>query len=69
MWKDQQTIKFFDNLYRKSLQDNLTDKSEFESQLLNKLMKQKMNRFYKFEYKKLNFFSHNKWKFNLEPKK
>ena len=29
--KDQQTIKPFDKLYRKSLQDNLFDKSEYES--------------------------------------
>ena len=29
--KDQQTIKSFDNLYKKSLQDNLIDKSEYES--------------------------------------
>ena len=35
--------------------------------LLNMLMKQKMNLFYKYEYKeKINFFSHNKKKFNLE---
>ena len=29
--KDQQTIKFFDKLYRKNLQDNLIDKVEYES--------------------------------------
>ena len=29
--RDQQTIKSFDNLYRKSLQDNRIDKSEYES--------------------------------------
>ena len=29
--KDQQTIKSFDKLYRKSLQDNLIDISEYES--------------------------------------
>ena len=28
---DQQTIKSFDKLYRKSLQDNVTDKTEYES--------------------------------------
>ena len=28
--KDQQTIKTFDNLYRKSLQDNVIDKNEYE---------------------------------------
>ena len=29
--KDQNTIKFFDKLYRKSLQDNVIDKTEYES--------------------------------------
>ena len=29
--RDQNTIKSFDNLYRKSLQDNIFDKSEYES--------------------------------------
>ena len=29
--RDQQTIKFFDKLYRKSLQDNTIDKTEYES--------------------------------------
>ena len=29
--KDQQTIKSFDNLYRKSLQDNVTNRDEYES--------------------------------------
>ena len=29
--RDQQTIKSFDKLYRKSLQDNLIDKNEYES--------------------------------------
>ena len=28
--KDQQTIKYFDKLYRKSLQDNVIDKTEYE---------------------------------------
>ena len=28
--KDQQTYKFFDKLYRKSLRDNVIDKSEYE---------------------------------------
>ena len=28
--RDQQTIKFFDKLYRKSLEDNIIDKSEYE---------------------------------------
>ena len=29
--RDQQTIKYFDKLYRKSLQDNVIDKNEYES--------------------------------------
>ena len=29
--RDQQTIKSFDNLYRKSLQDNIIDKTEYDS--------------------------------------
>ena len=29
--RDQQSIKSFDNLYRKSLQDNVIDKTEYES--------------------------------------
>ena len=29
--RDQQTIKSFDNLYRKSLKDNIIDKTEYES--------------------------------------
>ena len=29
--KDQQTIKSFDKLYRKSSQDNVIDKNEYES--------------------------------------
>ena len=29
--RDQQTFKSFDNLYRKSLQDNIIDKTEYES--------------------------------------
>ena len=29
--RDQNTIKFFDKLYRKSLQDNLIDENEYES--------------------------------------
>ena len=29
--KDYNTIKFFDKLYRKSLQDNVIDKTEYES--------------------------------------
>ena len=29
--RDQQTIKSFDKLYKKSLQDNIIDKTEYES--------------------------------------
>ena len=29
--RDQQTIKSFDRLHRKSLQDNIIDKTEYES--------------------------------------
>ena len=29
--RDQQTIKSFDKLYRKSLQDNVIDKTEYNS--------------------------------------
>ena len=29
--RDQNTIKYFDKLYRKSLQDNIIDKIEYES--------------------------------------
>ena len=29
--RDQQTIKTFDKLYRKSLQDNIIDKNEYDS--------------------------------------
>ena len=55
--RDQNTIKSFDKLCRKSLQDNLIDKTEYESLcnfLLNMLMKTKMNLFDKHEYKNKN---------------
>ena len=29
--RDQNTIKFFDKLYRKSIQDNIIDKTEYEN--------------------------------------
>ena len=32
--EDQQTIKTFDKLYRKSLQDNVVDKNEYESLII-----------------------------------
>ena len=52
--RDHQTIKSFDKLYRKSLQDNIIDKTEYDSLckiLLIILTKIKMNFFYKHEYK------------------
>ena len=53
--KDQQTLKPFDNLYRKSLQDNVIDKNEYKSlcKIFTKYVddKKKMNLFYKHEYK------------------
>ena len=55
--KHQQTIKSFDKLYRKSLQDNLIDKVNMKVYvifLLNMQTKQKMNLFYKPEYKNKN---------------
>ena len=58
--RDQNTIKSFDKLYRKSLQDNVIDKVNmkvFVIFLLNMSMKTKMNLFYKHEYKnKIKFF-------------
>ena len=52
--KDQQIIKSFNKLYKKSLQDNVIDENEFESLCNNStdiLMKIKTNLFYKHEYK------------------
>ena len=58
--KDQQTIKCFDKLYRKSLQDNLIDKlivKVYLTFLLNMSMNRKMSLFYKHEdKKKIKFF-------------
>ena len=59
--RDQNTIKSFDKLHRKSLQDNVIDKNEYDSLcniLLDMLTKIKMDLFYKHEQKKtkLNFF-------------
>ena len=58
--RDQQTLKSFDKLYRKSLQNNVIDKNEYES-LCNIFTKyvdeKKTNLFYKHEYKnKIKFF-------------
>ena len=52
--RDQTSIKSFDKLYRKSLQDNIIDKSEYESlcKIFTKYVDEnKMNLFYKYEYK------------------
>ena len=52
--RDQQTIKPFDTLYRKSLQDNIIDKNEYESfcKIFTKYDDEiKKNLFYKSEHK------------------
>ena len=52
--RDQQTIKSFDKLYRKSLQDNVIDKTEYESlcNIFTKCVDENKNEsFYKHEYK------------------
>ena len=65
--KDQQTIKSFDKFYRKSLQGNLIDRSEYES--LGKIFTIKVDEtkndsiLWIWTQKKLNFFSHCKLKF------
>ena len=58
--RDQNTTKPFDKVYRKSLQDNVIDKNEYES-LCNifteYINEKKTNPFYKHEYKnKIKFF-------------
>ena len=66
--KDQQTIKSFDKLYRKPLQDNVIDKNEYES-LCNFFTKILEETTYELLFinmstnLKLNFFSHTKLKF------
>ena len=57
--RDQQIIKHFDKLYRKSLQDNVIDENEYEN-LCNNFTKyideNKTDLFYKQEHKsKINF--------------
>ena len=70
--RDQQTIKSFDQLYRKSLQDNINDKKEYESScniFTKNVDETKTNLFYKNRHKsKRKLLSHNKLKFILEPK-
>ena len=65
--KDQQTIKSFDKLYRKSLQDNVIDKNEFDSlcNIFTEYVDENKNEFsLNMNIKiKLNFFSHNNIKF------
>ena len=66
--RDQQTIKSFDKLYRKSLQDNVIDKTEYEClcNIFTKYVDENKNDsfFINMNIKiKLNFFSHNKLKF------
>ena len=52
--RDQNTIKSFDKFYRRSLQDNIIDKTEYEN-LCNIFTKNvdenKKRSFYKYEYK------------------
>ena len=66
--KDNQTIKSFDKLYRKSLQDKMIDKGEYESlcNIFTKYIDENKNEpfFININIKlKLNFFSHNRLKF------
>ena len=66
--KDQNTIKSFDKLYRKSLQDKVIDKIEYENlcNSFTKYVDENKNEsfFINMNIKiKLNFFSHNKLKF------
>ena len=66
--RDQQTIKSFDKLYRKSLQDNVIDKIEYESlcnNFTNYVDETKNDSFFiNLNINiKVNFFSHNKLKF------
>ena len=65
--KDQQTIKSFGKLYRKSLQNNVIDKSDYESlcNIFTKYLEETKNEsfFINMNIKiKFNFFSHNKIK-------
>ena len=52
--RDQQTIKSFDKLFRKSLQDNVIDKTEYESlcNIFTEYIDENKNEFfYKYEHK------------------
>ena len=64
--RDHNTIKSFDKLYRKSLQDNIIDKSEYESlcNIFTKYVDENKNGpFFINMNIKINFLSHNKLKF------
>ena len=66
--KDQQTIKNSDKLYRKSLQDNIIDKTEYESlcNVFTKYVGENKNGSFFIDMNikiKLIFFSHNELKF------
>ena len=69
--RDQNTIKSFDKLYRKSLQDNVTDKTEYENlcNIFTRYVDENKNEsfFINMNIKiKLNFFSHNR--LNFQPR-
>ena len=66
--RDQQTNKYFDKLYRKSLQDKVIDKNDYESlcDIFTKYVDGNENEsfFINMNIKiKLNIFSNNKLKF------
>ena len=57
--RDQQSIKSFDKLYRKPLQDNIIDKTEYESlcNIFTKYVDENKNEFfYEHEFKKTKLF-------------
>ena len=69
--RDQNTIKSFDKLYRKSLQDNIIDKTEYENlcNIFTRYVDENKNEsflIYMIIKIKLNFLSHNK--LNFQPK-
>ena len=55
--KDRQTTKSFDKLYRKSLEDNVIDKNEYEffwNNFTKDLDEAKIEPFFKQEYKNMS---------------
>ena len=68
--RDHNTIKSFDKLYRKSLQDNIIDKTEYDGlcNIFTRYVGENKNEFFfKYEYKnKIKLFSHNK--LNFQPR-